>query len=235
MKVLFWKFASSSHCLLSWKFILYHYCSCCIKSSISSLIEICWRVFASFVKSMNCALCSQFCSMQRERYLVLCQCDGQFGRTFNLSKPSLKTFVDLLPEELDELKKAEMIVERQYGLLKKAYRLLMEFSFRLIPDSFGGYGLHYNGETNLAKKMRLPIYGYIETIPQNVADNFTNLSVLAARQGSKLSRVMVGSMRLVIRSWKPNCEYKAIEISGRRTVEIVTLRKITPGSELLTF
>ena len=105
----------------------------------------------------------------------------------------------------------------------------------MIPDSFGGYGLHYNGENILAKKMRLPIYGYIETIPTNVEDNFTNLSVLAPSQGSKLSRVMVGPIRFVNHSCQPNCEYKAVELNGRRAVEIVTLRKISPGSELLTF
>ena len=105
----------------------------------------------------------------------------------------------------------------------------------MIPDSFGGYGLHYNGENILAEKMRLPIYGYIETIPTNVEDNFTNLSVLAPRQGSKLSRVMVGPIRFVNHSCQPNCEYKAVELNGRRAVEIVTLRKISPGSELLTF
>ena len=174
--------------------------------------------------------------MQRERYLVLCQCDGQIGRTFNLSKPPLKTFGNLMPEEqFNEIKKAERVVERTYGLLKEAYRLLKEFSCSLIPDSFGGYGLHYNGEKFLAEKMRLPIYGYIERIPTNVEDNFTNLSVLAPRQGSKLSRVMVGPIRFVNHSCQPNCQYKAVELNGRRAVEIVTLRKITPGSELLTF
>ena len=174
--------------------------------------------------------------MQRERYVVVCQCDGQIGRTFNLSKPPLKTFVNLLPEEqFNEIKKAGRVVERTYGLLKEAYRLLKEFSCSLIPDSFGGYGLHYNGENILAEKMRLPIYGYIETIPTNVEDNFTNLSVLAPRQGSKLSRVIVGPIRFVNHSCQPNCEYKAVELNGRRAVEIVTLRKISPGSELLTF
>ena len=82
-------------------------------------------------------------------------------------------------------KKAERVVEKTYGLLKEAYRLLKEFSCSLIPDSFGGYGLHYNGGKLLAEKMRLPIYGYFETIPKNVEDKFTNLSVLAPRQGSK--------------------------------------------------
>ena len=51
--------------------------------------------------------------MQRERYLVLCQRGRQIGRTFNLSKPPLKTFFNLLPEEqFDEIKKAERDVER---------------------------------------------------------------------------------------------------------------------------
>ena len=83
--------------------------------------------------------------------------------------------------------------------------------------------------------MRLPIYGYIETIPKNVEDSFTNLSVLAPRQGSKLSRFMVGPIRLVNHSCQPNCEYKAVELNRRRAVELVTLQKIKPGSELLTF
>ena len=174
--------------------------------------------------------------MQRERYLVLCQCDGQIGRTFNLSKTPSKTFVNLLPEEqFTEIKKAELVVERTYSLLKEAYRLLKEFSCSLIPDSFAGYGLHYNGEKILAEKMRLPIYWYIEAMPTNVEDNFTNLSVLAPRQGSKLSRVMVSPIRFVNHSYQPNCEYKAVELNGRRAVEIVILQKISPGSELLTF
>ena len=105
----------------------------------------------------------------------------------------------------------------------------------MIPDSFAGNGLYYNGEKIVAEKMRLPIYGYIETLPKKVEDNFTNLSVLAPRQGSKLSRVMVGPIRLVNHSCQPNCVYKVIELNGRRAVELVALRKITPGSELQTF
>ena len=185
---------------------------------------------------MKCAFCFQFCSMQRERYLVLCQCDGQICRTFNLSKPPLNIFVDLLPaEQFDEMKKTEWVVERTYGLLKKACRLLKEFSCRLIPDCFAGYGLHYNGNIILAEKMQLPVYGHIETFPTNVEDNFTNQSVLAPRQGSKLSRVMVCPIRFVIHSCQPNCEYKAVDFNGRRAFEIVTWQKITLGNEMLTF
>ena len=46
---------------------------------------------------------------------------------------------------------------------------------------------------------------------------------------------MVGPIRFVSHSCQPNCEDKAVELNGGRAVEIVTLRKITPGSELLTF
>ena len=46
---------------------------------------------------------------------------------------------------------------------------------------------------------------------------------------------MVGPIRFVNHSCQPNCEYKAVELNGRRAVEIATLRKISPGSELLTF
>ena len=58
---------------------------------------------------------------------------------------------------------------------------------------------------------------------------------MAPREGSGLSRVMVGPARFLNHSCVPNCDYVAIEINGRKAVQIITRQEIPPQTELLSF
>ena len=103
------------------------------------------------------------------------------------------------------------------------------------PDNFHGYGLFYEGEKTLARSHLVALIGYLEKIPEKDEIAFSNLSVMAPREGSKLSRVMVGPVRFVNHSCRPSCDYRAVGINGRKGVQIITRQEILPGRELLYF
>ena len=171
-----------------------------------------------------------------QKHSLLCQVDGQICRTFGFSNPDLKSFVALISEEeYDDLKNTISSVESTHNLLMKAYHQMKVENCVIRPDFFDGHGLFYQGKKTLEKRQRISILGYLEKIPKKDEPDFSNLSVMAPREGSKLSRVMVGPARFVNHSCRPNCDYQAVEINGKKAVQIVTRQQILTGTELLCF
>ena len=152
----------------------------------------------------------------QKRHLQLCQIDGQICRRFGFSSPEIQNFVDLIPDELYcEQKRENRHLIKMHNFLQKAYDNLQVAQINLKPDDFGGYGLCYSGSASISKGQRLNVYGYLEFIPEAEERTFSNLSVMAPREGSKRSRVMVGPARFVNRCCRPNCEYLAVELNGK--------------------
>ena len=171
-----------------------------------------------------------------EKHNLLCQVDGQICRSFGFSDPELKTFVELISEDdFDDLKNSNSSVKKTHNLLQKAYHQMKVECCQIKPDNYHGYGLFYEGEKTLARSHLVALIGYLEKIPEKDEIAFSNLSVMAPREGSKLSRVMVGPARFVNHSCRPNCDYRAVEINGRKGVQIITRQEILPGTELLSF
>ena len=172
-----------------------------------------------------------------ERHHLLCQIDGHICRSFGLSNPDVKEFVGLISQEdYQALKNSSSIVKRTHNLLKKDYHQMKVENCSLRADSFGGYGLHYEGEKLFPKGQQISLFGYLEKIPKKDESTFSNLSIMAPREGSGLSRVMVGPARFFLNhSCVPNCDYVAIEINGRKAVQIITRQEIPPQTELLSF
>ena len=135
----------------------------------------------------------------------------------------------------NDLKATESRVTVVHNYLQKAYDQLQLAQITLRPDEFGGYGLQYTGDVPLLKGQFLRVYGYLEYIPVEEEKTFTNLSVMAPREGSSRSRVMVGPARFVNHSCRINCEYRAIELNGRKAVQISALTGISAGVNLSTF
>ena len=79
------------------------------------------------------------------------------------------------------------------------------------------------------------MYGYLEFIPEAEERTFSNLSVMAPREGSKRSRVMVGPARFVNHCCSSNCEYLAVELNGRKAVQISAITEILYGTTLSTY
>ena len=119
----------------------------------------------------------------------------------------------------NDLKATDSRVTVVHNYLQKAYDQLQLAQISLRPAEFGGYGLQYTGDVPLLKGQFLRVYGYLEYIPVEEEKTFTNLSVMAHREGSSRSRVMVGPARFVNHSCRPNCEYRAIELNGRKAVK----------------
>ena len=172
----------------------------------------------------------------QKRHLQLCQIDGQICRRFGFSSPEIQNFVDLIPHELYcEQKREDRHLTKMHNFLQKAYDNLQVAQINLKPDDFDGYGLCYSGSASISKGQRLNVYGYLEFIPEAEERTFSNLSVMAPREGSKRSRVMVGPARFVNHCCRPNCEYLAVELNGKKAVQISAITEILYGTTLSTY
>ena len=171
-------------------------------------------------------------SLQKlKKHRLLCQVDDQICRSFHFSSPQIQTFIELMSTDAyNDLKATDSRVTVVHNYLQKAYDQLQLAQISLRPDEFGGYGLQYTGDVPLLKGQFLREY-----IPVEEEKTFTSLSVMATREGSSRSRVMVGPARFVNHSCRPNCEYRAIELNGRKAVQISALSGISAGVNLSTF
>ena len=129
---------------------------------------------------------------------LLCQVDGQICRSFQFSDPQFQTSVELMSTDAcNDLKATDSLVTVVHNYLQKAYDQLQVAQISLRPDEFGGCGLQYTGDVPLLKRQFLRVYGYLEYILVEAEKTFTNLSVMAPREGSSRSRVMVGFFDLL--------------------------------------
>ena len=181
----------------------------------------------------------QFKMRRKHKSVVLAQCDSQI--TFEVvcrEGRDIECMVDRLPhEEYKNLIENDTLNTRFDCLLTLCYSQCKEANFDINFDSFGGYGLFYEGDAVFKPGKNCPtgLWAILEYIDHEDENLIKPISVFKSTAACKKSRIMVGAVRFAKNCCVPNCEYVITEWNGVKCIQLKVIKEITKGDELFVF
>ena len=167
----------------------------------------------------------------------MAQCDAHVT-SFLVQRDNLpvQSMVDKISDsEYSEKLTNNALYKKFDSLLRQSYLEAKENKFEFRPDSFGGYGLHYVGETVLkafqSNTFISNLWAALEKIDTEDEDKIKPISVFKPTDFCNLSRIMVVSVRFLNHPCFPNCEYEVKDWKNRICVKLKIIRDIDPETE----
>ena len=166
--------------------------------------------------------------------------DGQVVRQI-LSKFDVvpQTMLPLISfEEYEKRLKADRRLFKAYSSLKELYEASIERGFKILPDSFGGFGLFNHTEKTLKPSLEplrpFPV-GPIESVPQELQNEMSDLSVMRGEL-ERDELVLLGPIRFANHSCSSNTKffmgYTSSFLPHNRCIFLQVIKSIEVGEEI---
>ena len=134
--------------------------------------------------------------------------------------------------------KADRRLFKAYSSLKELHEASIERGFKILPDSFGGFGLFNHIEKTLKPSLEplrpFPV-GPIESVPQELQNEMSDLSVMRGEL-ERDELVLLGPIRFANHSCSPNTKffmgYTSSFLPHKRCFFLQVIKSIEVGEEI---
>ena len=176
----------------------------------------------------------------KHKSLVLAQCDAQITNEMiaQNGRQVIAMVEKFSTEHYLKLVEEQPLYAKYDSLLRVCYNEATNSSFEFKLDSFGGYGLFFNGTDTLKVSKRKVLensWAILEQVDSTDENKILPISVFKPTKVCNKMRLMCGSVRFVNHSCDPNCQFVVCEVGAQKCVKVEILKDIHPGEELLVY